>query len=130
MTALELLEKLKLSLQSIDFSAEEVENLLELLSVQENVQLKILDFAYYNEDMQKYVSSQKIECVKASDFETAARWRNKEKKILSLIEFRDEFAIHKSGFYLDQAYLIYYHLGTERNDSQMRDIMRKKLLIC
>ena len=55
MTALELLEKLKLSLQSIDFSAEEVENLLELLSVQENVQLKILDFAYYNEDMQKYL---------------------------------------------------------------------------
>lgn len=45
----EILEKLKLALNNADFNNNEFENLLESLTEQEKVKLKILDFEYYNE---------------------------------------------------------------------------------
>lgn len=65
----EILEKLKLALNNADFNNNEFENLLESLTEQEKVKLKILDFEYYNEERLEHAKNEKIEGVKSQNFE-------------------------------------------------------------
>lgn len=90
----EILEKLKLALNNADFNTNEFENILKSMVEQEKVKIKILDFEYYNEERLKHAQKEKIEGVKSQNFEWAASWRDKEKKILKYIELREEFDIN------------------------------------
>jgi len=123
----EIVKKLKLALNNADFNTHEFENLLESLTEQEKVKLKILDFEYYNEERLEHAKNEKIEGVKSQNFEWAASWRDNEKKILKYIELREEFNIKKSGFHFEEGFLLYFYLGTEKNDEQIKEIIKEKL---
>lgn len=123
----EIVEKLELTLNIADFNTAEFENLLESLIEQEKVKLKILDFEYYNEERLEHAKKEKIEGVKSQNFEWAASWRDKEVKILKYIELREEFNIKKSGFHFEKGFLLYFYLGTEKNDKQIKEIIKEKL---
>ncbi len=123
----EIVEKLKLTLNSTDFNINDFENLLESLIEQEEVKRKILDFEYYNEKRLEHAKKEKIEGVKSQNFEWAASWRDKEKKILKYIELREEFDIKKSGFHYEEDYLLYFYLGTEKNDIQIKEIIKQRI---
>lgn len=123
----EILEKLQLTLNIADFNTAEFENLLESLIEQEKVKLKILDFEYYNEERLEHAKKEKIEGVKSQNFEWAASWRDKEKKILKYIELREEFDIKKSGFHYEEGFLLYFYLGTEKNDIQIKELIKQRI---
>lgn len=123
----EIVEKLKLALNNADFNRTEFENLITSLTEHEKVKLKILDFEYYNEERLEHAKKEKIEGVKSQNFEWAASWRDKEKKILKYIELREEFDIKKSGFHFEEGYLLYFYLATEKNDIQIKEIIKQRI---
>jgi len=125
----EIVEKLNQALTNVDFNKDEVENLLVLLTEHQQVKVKILDFEYYNEERLEYAKNEKSKEVKFQNFEQAASWRHREKKILKYIELRKEFNIKKSGFHFEEEFLFFFYLGTEKNDKQLKEIIINKFKI-
>ncbi len=112
-------EKLNQALHADNFDSSAFKNQLHFITEQQKVRLRVLDFEYFNEQRLSHVTKKKLEAIKAWDFEAAALWRDKERKVLEYIEIRKELNIQKSGFHYDKGYLFYSHLGTARNDKEV-----------
>ncbi len=122
-----IVEKLIHVLNADEINKEELEREVELLTTDEGVNVKILDFEYYNEERHQHARNEKIESVKAQNFELAASWRLKEKEAAGYLEIKEEFEITKSKFYYQEGYLLYFYLGTEKNDRCLKEIIKQKL---
>ncbi len=118
-------EKLNQALHADNFDADAFKNLLHSIIEQEKVRLRVLDFEYFNEKRLAHVAKKKLEAIRAWELESAALWRDKERKVLEYIEIRKELNIQKSGFHYDKGYLFYSHLGTAKNDNEVIKIFLK-----
>jgi type 1 glutamine amidotransferase len=116
-------EKLNQALHADNFDVDALRNLLLFITEQEKVRLRVLDFEYFNEQRLSHVTKKKLEAIKAWDFESAALWRDKERKVLEYMEIRKELNIQQSGFHYDKGYLFYSHLGTAKNDNEVIKIL-------
>lgn len=123
----ELVEKLRYALNDENLDSGELENLVEQLVANESLNIKILDFEYYNEERYQHTKIEKIKSVKAQNFVLAASWRDKEKEIAGYIEIKEEFEIEKSRFHYQEGYLLYFYLGTEKNDEYLKELIKTKL---
>lgn len=126
MTIDDIIHKLNIALYDDDLSKGEIENLLELLTDQENIKIRVLDFEYYNEERLENIKHKKKEGVISQDFEWAAICREEELKIQKYIELKIEFDIKRSGFYFEDGYVLYFYFGTEKNDKQIKEIIDTK----
>jgi len=115
------------ALNDADLKTNKFEAQLELLTQKEKVKVKIVDLEYYNEDRLQRAKNEKINCIRSQNFELSAKWRDKERKILEYIKLREEFNIIKSCFHLEAGYLLYFYLGTEKNDKQVKELIKVKL---
>ncbi len=119
-------EKLNQSLHADNFDVDAFKNLIHFITAQEKVRLRVLDFEYFNEQRLSQVTKKKLEAIKAWDFEAAALWRDKERKVLEYIEIRKELNIQQSGFHYDKGYLFYSHMGTAKNDNEVIKVLISK----
>ena len=117
-----IVAKLNRALHADHFSEDDFVHFIKGIVEKEKVLLRILDFTYFNEERLEHVSAEKVKAIKAGNYESAALWRQKEIKVLEYTEIRKELKIQQSGFYHDKGYLFYFHLGTARNDSAIKEI--------
>ena len=118
------IEKLNLALHDDDFDAESFSNLLQHVIKNEKVRLRILDFEYFNQARLERLTREKLEAIRAKDYHAAALWRDKERKVLEYIEIKNELQIQQSGFRYEKGYLLYFHLGTARNDQAIKKVFQ------
>ena len=117
------IEKLNLVLHAEDFDADAFSNLLQHVIKNEKVRLRILDFEYFNQARLERLTREKLEAIRAKDYHSAALWRDKERKVLEYIEIKNELKIQQSGFHYDKGYLFYFHLGTAKNDPEIKKVI-------
>ncbi len=116
-------EKLNQALYADNLDADAFRNLLLYITEQEKVRLRVLDFEYFNEQRLSRVTKKKLDAIRTWDFESAALWRDKERKVLEYIEIRKEMKIQQSRFHYDKGYLFYSHMGTAKNDNEVIKIL-------
>ena len=124
----QIVEEINKALFDVNIDEGQFGNLLEKMVEKEKIKIKILDFEYYNEERLQHATKEKIEGVKSQNFEWAASWRDKEKKILKYIELRKEFNVDKSMFHFEEGFLLYLYLGTAKNDKLIKRIINEKYI--
>jgi hypothetical protein len=120
----EIVLKLNELLES-EFDRNEFDILIKLLKEQFKIDIKFLDFEYYNEYRLEYARSNKMAKVKLQDFVATVKFREMEKECMNFIELKAEFNIEKSSFYYDKGYLFYFCLGTAKNDKIVNDYLNE-----
>ena len=118
------IEKLNLVLHADHFDADAFSDLLQHVIKNEKVRLRILDFEYFNQARLERLTKEKLESIRAKDYHAAALWRDKERKVLEYIEIKNELQIQQSGFRYEKGYLLYFHLGTARNDQAIKKVFQ------
>lgn len=113
----ELLEADNINMQQFD-------DLLKSLKELYNPRIKLIDFEFYNEESKERFSKEKLICVKLHNFDKAAYNRGLELECLKYINLKTEFEIKKSMFYYEQNYLLYFYLGTAKNDKSIRSFLK------
>jgi hypothetical protein len=114
----EMLEADKFKLNQFDFLIIQLKELFQIT-------VKFLDFGYFNDKRLKLLKKEKIRLIKIQDFEAAAKIREMEKECSDYISVRTEYNIEKSSFYHDQENLLYFHLGTSKNDKKIKGYFAK-----
>ena len=120
----EIVFKLNELLES-EFDRNEFDILIKLLKEQFKIDIKFLDFEYYNEERLESARINKMAKVKSQDFVAAAKFREMEKECLNYIKIKTEYNIEKSTFYYDKDYLFYFCLGTAKNDKIVKDYLNE-----
>ena len=108
-----------------EFDRNEFDILIKLLKEQFKIDIKFLDFEYYNEERLESARINKMAKVKSQDFVAAAKFREMEKECLNYIKIKTEYNIEKSTFYYDKDYLFYFCLGTAKNDKIVKDYLNE-----
>ena len=119
----EIIQKLNELVESDQFDHTKFDFLITLLKEQLKTDVKFFDFEYYNEARMESARSNKNAMVKLKDFVAAAEFREIEWECQKYSQLKSEFLIEKSSFYLDKDYLIYFCLGTAKNDKVIRDYL-------
>jgi hypothetical protein len=98
-------------------------------SIKQNspIQIKLIDFEYFNEKRLEEAQKEKIICVQLQDFERAASNRDLESECQKYVDIKNEFKIEKSRFHFEQNYLLYFCLGTAKNDKLVREYLKKEM---
>jgi hypothetical protein len=105
---------------------EEFTSLIKQIKAHKKITIKILDFEYFNEERLEQANKEKIKAVMIQNFDSAAAWRDKEKKIQKYIDIRNELEVTKSRFFYKEDYLLYLYMGTARNDLVIRFWMKEE----
>ena len=121
------IEKLNQALHADDFNEDDFVSHIKRIVEKEGVLLRILDFKYFNEKRLEYAAAEKVKAIKSRHFESAALWRDKERKVLEYIEIKNGLKIQQSGFHYDKGYLLYFHLGTAKNDVAIKNALNMVL---
>lgn len=66
-----------------------------------------------------------IKGLHARHCETAAKFRNLEKECPTYIDLKTQYNIEKSTFYYDPDYLVYFYLGTAKNDKIVKEYLKE-----
>lgn len=127
MITTEIVDNLNNALNDNEFDSSKFRILLKMLIDREKSNVKIIDFEIYNKDSLARITEEKIKCVKSQDFELASTWRNKEKKISKVLDLQKEFDIKSSRFHFEKNLLFYFHVGTEKNDKEVKDMIKREL---
>lgn len=88
-----------------------------------DLRIKLIDFEKYNEENLTELSAEKFAKIKEQNFEAAANLREQEKECFKYANFQKYFKLKHSFFYPEERKLFYFHLGTERNDKLVKDIL-------
>jgi len=88
-----------------------------------NVKIEMLDFVYFNEERQSKAQKKKTEAIDLSEFELAAHERQLELNCKICTDLKNAYNIQKSRFYSDQGHLYYIYLGTNKNDSFLKEYL-------
>jgi hypothetical protein len=123
-TAEEIIGKLNHALNAPDLNTDQFINNLNLLTEQEKAKVKIIDIEFYNEESLEHARKEMKVGIKTRNFEWAVRWREKELEILKYIELRQKLNIEKSAFHFDEGLLLYFHLGTAKNDPHIKELIK------
>ena len=122
------INKLNNFLESDSFDIVEFEKLYQSLKISNNFRFKLIDFEYYNEKRLEEAIKEKIVCVELLNFERAASNRDLELECQKYIDLKSEFKIEKSAFHYEQKYLMYFYLGTAKNDKLVKEYLKKETL--
>jgi len=107
-------------LESENIDIEGFKKLYKSIKHSNNVKIKLIDFEYYNEKRLEEARKEKINSVQIQEFEKAAFNRQLEMDCRKHVELKTELKIEKSAFYYEQNYLMYFYLGTAKNDKLIR----------
>ena len=107
-------------LESDNLDMEEFKKLYQSIKHNNTFKIKLIDFENYNEKRLEEARKEKINSVKIQEFEKAAFNRQLEMDCRKHIEIKTEFKIEKSAFFYKQNYLMYFYLGTAKNDKLIR----------
>lgn len=122
------IKKLNSFLESDSFDILEFDKLYQSLKLNNALKVKLFDFEYHNENRLEAAIKEKIACVKLEDLEGAAANRDLELECKKYIDLKAEFKIEKSAFHYEQKYLLYFYLGTAKNDKAVREYLEKETL--
>ena len=89
--------------------------------------IKLIDFEYYNEKRLGDAKQEKIIFVQLQNFKRAASNRDLELECQKHVDLKSEFKIEKSTFHYEQNYLMYFYLGTAKNDKLVREYFKKEM---
>ena len=112
-------------LESDCFDIDCFDNCYKSLKLNNTLKIKIIDFEYYNEKRLEESKKEKTICVKLQNFEKAASYRDLELECQKYVDLKTELKIEKSAFYYEQNYLMYFYLGTAKNDKLVREYLKK-----
>jgi hypothetical protein len=116
------------SLESDSFDIAEFDKLYQTIWSNNTFKIKLIDFEFYNEKRLEEAIKEKIVCVELLNFERAASNRDLELECQKYIDLKSEFKIEKSAFHYEQKYLMYFYLGTAKNDKLVREYLKKETL--
>jgi len=128
-TVEEIILKLNEILEFKEFPETQFLELINLAKKQYCLNVKILDFEKFNEQKQEIAKNEKIHSIKAQNFEIAANWRDIEKKCIDINELKLKYNILNSMFRIEQKYLLFFFLGTFKNDKLIKDVLIKQKFV-
>lgn len=89
-----------------------------------NCELKYIDLRdEYTEQSLAHAKKEKIEGVKAQNFEWAAKWRDKYDELSKYLQIKAELAISSSRFVLNNDELIFFNCKTSSQDTIVEDAL-------
>jgi hypothetical protein len=109
-----------------EFNFEQVDYFIQSLKEHNKVIIKLIDFEYYNEERLDKANKEKIICVQLQNFEKAASNRDLEMECKKYIDLKNELGIVNSEFHFEQNYLLYFYLGTSKNDRYIKANLKMK----
>jgi hypothetical protein len=121
----ELVRKLNEMLDSYSFDLTEFDFLIKQIKEQFKIDIKVFDFAFYDERRMELARSNKLTKLEQQDFEAAAEFREIERECLKYISIKMEYHIEKSQFYYEKNHVFYFCLRTAKNDKILRDYLKK-----
>ncbi len=104
----------------------ELDKLLITLKQEKQMHLQLIDLTYYNLALLQKASMDRVLSVKFHNFEMAAFNRNLEKRCREFIQLQSHFGVEKSQFQFHDGKLIYFHLGTSKNEDVIIDYFNNK----
>jgi hypothetical protein len=118
-----IIQKLNEVVDSDPFDLTEFDSLIIQFKELLKTDVKFLDLEFYDEARMITARSNKTAKEELNDFNAAFEYREIERKCLKYSQLKSEFNIEKSSFYQYKDYLLYFCLGTGKNDKVVRDYM-------
>lgn len=113
------------------FLSEPINDLMEPLSLMHtlkkefHLQLKLVDFKRYNEELLAKARSEKSQAVEALSFEWAANQRELELECQKYIALRDRLQLTSSIFSINKQQLVFFYFGLTKNDEVLKELFEK-----
>lgn len=113
------------------FLSEPINDLMEPLSLihtlkkEFQLQLELVDFKRYNEELLAKTRTEKKQAVEALNFEWAANQRELERECLKYIVLRDQLQLTSSVFSISKQQLVYFYFGLTKNDALLKELFEK-----
>jgi hypothetical protein len=93
-----------------------LEEICRILQAEKRNRYVLADFEFYNEEKLEQIKEEKLNLVKARQFEKAAHQRELEKECQKYVVFKKFFKLEKSLFFPEPDTLIYLFTGKSKND--------------
>lgn len=121
--------KLNAMLVGDTFDRAYFESLLMKLNEHYHVKLRFYDLELYTE--QRMISAQQIkrDAVDSQDYELAAHHRDIERTCEACIEMKKQYNIKGSILLMDNDHLLYFYMGTSKNDKLARAGFNKTIAL-
>lgn len=88
-------------------------------------ELKYIDLVdEYTDESLEHAKKEKIEGVKAQNFEWAAKWRDRYNELWKYLKIKNELGISESQFALCDSELIFFNCKTSSQDCIVEDILQ------
>ena len=100
-------------------------NLMHTLKKEYSLQLELVDFKRYNEELLAKTRTEKKQAVEALNFEWAANQRELERECLKYIVLRDQLQLTSSVFSISKQQLVYFYFGLTKNDEVLKKLFEK-----
>ena len=100
-------------------------NLMHILKKEFHLQLKLVDFKRYNEELLAKTRTEKSQAVEALNFEGAANLRELERECHKYIALRDRLQLIGSIFSINKQQLVFFYFGLTKNDALLKELFEK-----
>ena len=100
-------------------------NLMHTLKKEFHLQLVLVDFMQYNEELLTKARTEKSQTVEALNFEWAANQRELERECQKYIALRDRLQLSSSIFSINKQQLVYFYFGQTKNDALLKELFEK-----
>ncbi len=113
------------------FLSEPINDLMEPLSLihtlkkEFQLQLELVDFKRYNEELLAKTRTEKSQAVEALNFERAANLRELERECQKYIALRDRLQLTSSILSISKQRLVYFYFGLTKNDEVLKKLFEK-----
>lgn len=115
------------------FLSEPISDLMKPLSLMHtlkkkfHLQLELVDFKRYNEELLAKASTDKSQAVDALSFEWAANQRELERECQKYIALRDRLQLSNSIFSINKQQLVYFYFGLTKNEKVLKELFEKMI---
>lgn len=103
---------------------QELEKIISTLDKELNTKIRLLNYEFYNEERLNSAIVEKKRQIELSNFELASKQRFLEKKCQHYLDLKTKLGIEKSVFYRVRNALLYFYLGTAKNDIKVRTYLK------
>lgn len=100
-------------------------NLIHTLKKEFQLQLELVDFKRYNEELLAKTRTEKSQAVEALNFERAANLRELERECQKYIALRDRLQLTSSILSISKQRLVYFYFGLTKNDEVLKKLFEK-----
>lgn len=100
-------------------------NLMHVLKKEYSLQLVLVDFKQYNEELLAKTRTEKSQAVEALNFEWAANQRELERDCQKYIALRDRLQLASSTFSINKQQLVFFYFGLTKNDEVLKELFEK-----